>query len=1249
MTCRRTFLLLSSGLIAALALLLLSQAGPAQAAPIVTTDKPDYAPNETVVINGSGFNPGDVLDVVVIRPDGAIVVGDGSQTPGWDTVTANGSGWFEYSYQLDGVVGIYRIQVYSSPWNGVESFDIPMATTTFTDFTATSLSINSGAYSTPSLAVSLLVSWSGAGNDATQVRFANDLSPEGNCSDLGGGVFGPWLLITEDGATNTDTIPHVLASQTITGLRRVCSEVAEGLLALPINILSANDTIFFREPNPPLAQSCGVDMVIVMDSSGSMSATELAQMKSAMTFFTGAFLPETPTQIAIVEFDTAANVTQPFTSNETALNTAINAATSGGTTNWDDALADAEALFPHRPNPDLIVFASDGNPNTRGGHTHLGHAAATASVSEQDAMSWASAEANDLRAQGVRIVTLGIGDDLDTNNLITISGPVVSPPNPINANTDVITTGFGTLAFALAELAEELCGGTITVHKLIDADGNLGTTGDQSDGPNWTFSTNVDPPDSSTPPSGDTDGSGLINFAIDLGFDNSAVVDIIEPGEAGYTFLGANCTKPDGPDPGPDPDPVGTPGSMAVNNIPVGEQDIITCTFYNRSIPNTDVKITAQTTTAPPSANTGTPFVLDVKKTLHNNGPGTPAPVIITPTVMGPPDCTIVPNGGNPTGATLPMSVPTPITELFNVTCSQPSSHQFAVNNCIKLNPSSGLTDPNPGNDCWTTQLVNVNIIGQSDVKVQSVVLAAPPSANTGSPFPVTATANVHNNGPSGPTNIDTTFTLTLPGDCSTVSPNPTTIQNTPVGVSVVASIGPSWTVTCSNPSSHNFTATASAAIDQLHVTDPNGANNSGTSSPRGVNILANTDVKVSALNTSLPPSVVVSTPFTVTGSATLHNNGPFGPVNVDTSFTLLMPSDCTTSDPNPATVQNTALPTSTPTAAGVTWSVTCTNPSSHDFRTTASTAIDQLHVVDTNPGNNNMTSATATTAVNATSDVKVTTVNVVSPPTFGAYAPFNVTGQATLHNNGPAGPANVDTTVTLTMPGDCTTGSTNPVVVNNTSLPVSAATLVPAAPASWSVTCTNPGLHTFTVTTNAVIDQLHVVDPNLANNTRTASDDTDIIPAFITVCKDVIPSDSTVWDFVATGPSPGNINDLADGACAQFGGNMIPGQYTITETFQLGYAPSVDCGANGFQSDVDITFTLDPGEQVTCQYVNAFSPGPNPVGGIAGLLEADSESGPTTEEPAHREGAFLALLLAAVALPLVGCFAYYSWTRRRR
>jgi hypothetical protein len=467
-----------------------------------------------------------------------------------------------------------------------------------------------------------------------------------------------------------------------------------------------------------------------------------------------------------------------------------------------------------------------------------------------------------------------------------------------------------------------------------------------------------------------------------------------------------------------------------------------------------------------------------------------------------------------------------------------------------------------------------------------------------------------------------------------------------------VAAIGPTWTVTCTDPSSHGFKALASVAIDQQHLTDPNGGNNSRGSDTRITNILVTTDLKVTAAGTSLPPSVTVGTPFTVNGTATLHNNGPFGPVNADTTLTLLLPPDCTTGSANPATVDNTSLPVSTATPVGTTWSVTCTSPSSHDFRTTATVAIDQLHVMEGTGANNSMTSNTATTAVNATSDIKVTTVAVVSPPTFGAYAPFNVTGQATLHNNGPVGPTNVDTTLTLTMPGDCTTSSTNPQVVNNTSLAVSAATLVPAAPATWAVTCTNPGLHTLSVGASVVVDALHVVDPSLGNNANSGNDTTDIVPAFITVCKDVIPNDSSVWDFTATGPSPASINDLGDGQCAQFGANMIPGSYTVSEQFQGGYAQSVDCGTNGFQNDGDITFTLDPGEQVTCQYVNAFHPGPNPVGGILGLLrnsnhEAPRQTGAATESTGL--AITLTMVLAAGWLVALAGGGVVAWQFARR
>jgi uncharacterized repeat protein (TIGR01451 family) len=100
--------------------------------PTITTDKPDYTPGETVSISGSGFDASGSYAIPVIRPDGGIVVGDGSFTDGWDNITADGSGCFTYPYILDGVEGLYTVRVYNSPWNGDLSA-LAIAETMFTD------------------------------------------------------------------------------------------------------------------------------------------------------------------------------------------------------------------------------------------------------------------------------------------------------------------------------------------------------------------------------------------------------------------------------------------------------------------------------------------------------------------------------------------------------------------------------------------------------------------------------------------------------------------------------------------------------------------------------------------------------------------------------------------------------------------------------------------------------------------------------------------------------------------------------------------------------------------------------------------------------------------------------------------------------------------------------------------------------------------------------------------------------------
>lgn len=82
----------------------------AQAAPVLSTDKDDYAPEEMVTITGGGFAPNTLYDIPVTRPDGSIVTGDGSFSCGWDAVQSDASGAFTYSYQLDGIVGTYEVR-----------------------------------------------------------------------------------------------------------------------------------------------------------------------------------------------------------------------------------------------------------------------------------------------------------------------------------------------------------------------------------------------------------------------------------------------------------------------------------------------------------------------------------------------------------------------------------------------------------------------------------------------------------------------------------------------------------------------------------------------------------------------------------------------------------------------------------------------------------------------------------------------------------------------------------------------------------------------------------------------------------------------------------------------------------------------------------------------------------------------------------------------------------------------------------
>lgn len=140
-----------------------------------------------------------------------------------------------------------------------------------------------------------------------------------------------------------------------------------------------------------------VDVVLVMDSSGSMAGNRWQTVTSAASTLAKTVLtdanaqlePSSQIQMSVVDFDTNARIMSLGGSNWTTDSNAVigsfggmDASENGGGTNWEDALVKANSLSTGREGAKKnIVFLSDGAPTFRN--------------SEQGATSWWISDWND--------------------------------------------------------------------------------------------------------------------------------------------------------------------------------------------------------------------------------------------------------------------------------------------------------------------------------------------------------------------------------------------------------------------------------------------------------------------------------------------------------------------------------------------------------------------------------------------------------------------------------------------------------------------------------------------------------------------------------------------------------------------------------------------------------------------------------------------------------------------------------------
>jgi hypothetical protein len=396
-------------------------------------------------------------------------------------------------------------------------------------------------------------------------------------------------------------------------------------------------------PNPDLIASCGIDIHVVLDKSGSIAnAGATDEVQGAFRTFTSA-LRNTGSRMSVSEFASRAALPIPEYTTVTDATIAstfepyISSFAPNGGTNWEDGFR-VPRYFAPRPDPNrahLTLFITDGNPNVVVDNRQTTFSPGSANPAENEyelklplssgevtefgnnEQSYAQAappavsNANGVKAQGSHILALAVGDGLDgtstLDRLISVSGPDVFTGS---GSFDIETTDvyrvsdFSDLEASLRDAAFQLCAPSVTIQKLVDQNPDPGVD-DLQPGQGWEMEAQVAPTPSSwtLPPdatgstaTATTDAPGFAAFQWENPTPTTSSFTVSETPQAGFvndpdatecTYITPDITTPTAM-PGFSASDGGFTGSTPSNAI-------VTCQMVNRVVPAPEVTLVKST------------------------------------------------------------------------------------------------------------------------------------------------------------------------------------------------------------------------------------------------------------------------------------------------------------------------------------------------------------------------------------------------------------------------------------------------------------------------------------------------------------------------------------------------------------------------------------------------------------------------------------------------------------------------------
>jgi uncharacterized repeat protein (TIGR01451 family) len=407
-------------------------------------------------------------------------------------------------------------------------------------------------------------------------------------------------------------------------------------------------------PNPDLTTTCGLDVILVLDESGSLLTYQQTVRDSVRGLLEA--LSGTGSRVALVEFNLDART--PLGPAYIDLTNEANGPLSptgqlslyldnnyvpNGYTNWDAALGKVAEINSSQGRAPLVIFFTDSDPNV-----YTNQFGSIVGGDDGRALEEAIEAANGVKAQGSHLFVVGVGDVTTESRLVAISGPERFPDaNAPFTASDYTLTDYAQLTTALRQIAFSLCGPSVTVTKYADSGNglqpvagqgfsgavNISSAGQPANGFVWTQPVSGVAPQVGTSQNATTGATGTAQWQWTPGtlaspqpWNSQFVLD--EVSLPGYFFASASCTRKT-------LNPAGgfTASGFSLSALPatfaVGPNDLITCDVVNERL-SLVVQKTANPT-AVPEAGGDVTFGF----TITNNGTAAATLTALTDSVFG--------------------------------------------------------------------------------------------------------------------------------------------------------------------------------------------------------------------------------------------------------------------------------------------------------------------------------------------------------------------------------------------------------------------------------------------------------------------------------------------------------------------------------------------------------------------------------------------------------------------------------------